>query len=155
VTDSNPTSAPADPPLFMLLNEIGIIAQLSQNRFEAVQPDGLRMSHFVLLNHLARVGDGTTPLRLARALQLAKSAITNTLQRLEERGLVRVEPDPEDGRGRRVWLTPAGRERRAAGIRTAVEAFALLEGVASPAMLDAIIPPLRALRQELDRAREG
>jgi hypothetical protein len=63
----------ADPPFFVLLNEIGIIDQVAQNRIEAVQPDGLRLPHFVLLNHLMRAGDGALPARVARAPQLAEA----------------------------------------------------------------------------------
>lgn len=145
---------PQDPPLFALLNEVGIIEQLARNRFEAAQPDGLRLSHFALLNHLIRVGDGTTPARIARAFQLTKGAITNTVQRLEEAGFVRVEPDPQDGRGRRIWLTPAGRARRQAAVRAATEAFGGLEA-ALPSDLEAqLLPALRRLREALDRARD-
>jgi DNA-binding MarR family transcriptional regulator len=151
---STPSDPPRDPPLFSLLNEIGIIDQLASNRFEAVQQDGLRMSHFVLLNHLVRVNDGATPARVARALQLAKGAITNTVQRLEERGLVRTEPDPADGRGRRIWLTEAGRARRQQAVADAAVAFAAMEAVMPPATIAALLPPLRALREYLDRARD-
>jgi len=152
VTHATP---PQDPPIFALLNEIGIIEQLARARFDQAQPDGLLLSHFVLLNHLVRVQDGTTPARLARALQLAKGAITNTVQRLEERGLVRVEPDPEDGRSRRIWLTPAGRARRQAAVRAAVEAFAGMEAVMPEARIATLLPVLRAFRQHLDAARDA
>jgi len=149
------TPPESDPPIFTLLNEIGIIAQLAQNRFEAAQPDGLRLSHFVLLNHLVRVGDGSSQVRIARALQLAKSAITNTVQRLEERGLLRTEPDPADGRGRRVFLTPEGRARRVAAVRSAAGTFAHPGAVLAPDTLAGLIAPLRALREQLDRDRDG
>lgn len=152
---TRPTAAPPDPPLFTLLNEIGIIEQLARNRFEAAQPDGLRLSHFVLLNHLVRVQDGAAPARIARALQLAKGAITNTVQRLEERGYVRVEDDPADGRGRRIWLTPTGRARRQAAIRAATDAFAGSGVALEAAEIDSLLGPLRRLREGLDRARDG
>ncbi len=151
---TRPPPPPQDPPLFALLNEIGIIEQLARHRFEAAQPDGLRLSHFALLNHLIRVGDGATPARIARAFQLTKGAITNTVQRLEEAGLVRVEPDPEDGRGRRIWLTPAGRARRQAAVRGATEAFAGLLADLPPGLEEQVLPALRRLREALDRARD-
>jgi DNA-binding MarR family transcriptional regulator len=149
------TPAPQDPPLFALLNEVGIIEQLARNRFDAAQPDGLLLSHFVLLNHLVRVGDGWPPARIASALQLAKGAITNTTQRCEERGLVRVEPDPEDGRGKRVFITLAGRRRRAAAVASATAALAPLLGDLPPGTVDALLPGLRAIRTRLDRARDA
>lgn len=145
--------ASADPPAFVLLNEIGIIEQLARTRFEALQPDGLLLPHFTLLNHLVRVGDGRSPVAIARALQLAKGAITNTLQRLEARGLVRVEPDPADGRGKRVFLTAAGRARRDAAVTAVTPALAgAMEGLDATALAETIAR-LRGVRERLDRAR--
>ncbi len=153
MTKPSAQPAPTDPPAFVLLNEIGIIEQLARARFEALQTDGLLLPHFTLLNHLVRVGDGRSPVAIARALQLAKGAITNTLQRLEARGLVRVEPDPEDGRGKRVFLTAAGRRRRDAAV--AIVAPALAEAIAGldAAALAETIARLRLVRESLDRAR--
>lgn len=149
------TAPPDDPPLFALINEVAIIEQLARNRFDASQPDGLLLSHFVLLNHLVRVGDGWPPARIAAALQLAKGAITNTVQRLEERGLVRSEPDPEDGRGKRIFITAAGRKRRAAAVASATATLAPLLADLPAGTIDALLPGLRAIRARLDRAREG
>lgn len=142
-----------DPPLFTLFNEIAIVEQLARQRFEAAQPDGLLVSHFAVLNHLARLGDGRSPVRIAEAFQLAKSAITNTLQRLEARGFVRLEPDPRDGRGKRVFLTPAGRARREAAVATATAAFVDVPGLPGEAAQLALVAELAALRQALDAAR--
>jgi DNA-binding MarR family transcriptional regulator len=149
-----PEDSPADPPAFALLNEIGIIEQLARHRFEAAQPDGLLLPHFALLNHLVRVGDGRSPVAIARAFQLAKGAITNTLQRLEARGFVRVEPDPADGRGKLVFLTAAGRRRRDRAVSQAGADLAGIFSVLSPGEVDRTIGTLRALRRRLDDARD-
>jgi len=142
--------SPQDPALFALLNEIGIIEQLARNRFERAQPDGLRLPHFAVLNHLVRLGDGKTPGQLARAFQLTKATMTNTLQRLEARGLVRVAPDPLDARAKRVFLTEEGRARREAAVAFTAED---LVGLAATSGIEAgaLLPPLRALRMALDR----
>ncbi|WP_376087448.1 MarR family winged helix-turn-helix transcriptional regulator [Roseomonas sp. CCTCC AB2023176] len=144
---------PDDHPFFALLNEVGIIEQLARNLFEGAQEDGLLLPHFVVLNHLVRVGDGANPARMARAFQLAKGALTNTVARLEARGFVRVEPDPRDGRGKRVWLTEAGRARREAAVESAVRV--LRESGAAPSEEEArgLVLALRAVRQRLDQAR--
>lgn len=144
---------PADPAPFVLLNEIGIIEQLARNRFEALQPDGLLLPHFALLNHLVRMGDGRSPVAIARALQLAKGAITNTLQRLELRGLVRVEPDPDDGRGKRVFLTEAGRARREQAVAAVAPALAEITAGLDPQAMAETIARLRLVRERLDRDR--
>lgn len=137
------------------MNEVGIIEQLARNRFDAAQADGLLLSHFILLNHLVRVGDGTTPARIANALQLARGAVTNTMQRLEERGLIRLAPDAEDGRVKRVFLTRAGRARRERAVRDATAALAPLLADLPPGSVEALIPGLREIRRRLDRARDG
>lgn len=48
---------------------------------------------------------------LARATMLSSGGMTRLVGRLEERGLVRREPDPQDARAFRACLTPAGRTR--------------------------------------------
>jgi DNA-binding MarR family transcriptional regulator len=143
---------PDPPPLFALLNEIAIIEQLARNRFERAQADGLRLPHFAVLNHLARLGDGRAPAQIARAFQLGKPAMSNTLQRLEARGFIRLEPDPKDARAKRVFLTEAGRARRAQAIAWAVQDLVGVQQ-ASGIAPEALVPALAALRAAMDRAR--
>jgi len=47
---------------------------------------------------------------LGKRLGIAPSTLTRNLARLEERGLIRKEPDPNDGRAQRVVLTQTGFE---------------------------------------------
>ncbi|WP_439552427.1 MarR family winged helix-turn-helix transcriptional regulator [Falsiroseomonas sp.] len=143
-----------DPPLFALLNEISIIEHLARNRLERALPEGLRVSHFVVLNHLVRMGDGRSLVRIARAVQVERPAMTNTIQKLEARGLVTLEADPRDGRGKLVFLTPAGRAAREEAVAIAQAAIAPVAGDVSAAEVDAVLPVLRRLRAALDRARD-
>ncbi|MBX9593101.1 MAG: MarR family transcriptional regulator [Roseomonas sp.] len=143
-----------DPPLFALLNEISIIEHLARNRLERALPEGLRVSHFVVLNHLVRMGDGRSLVRIARAVQVERPAMTNTIQKLEARGLVRLEADPRDGRGKLVFLTPAGRAAREEAVAIAQAAIAPVAGDVSAVEVDALLPVLRRLRAALDRARD-
>lgn len=138
-----------------LLTEIGIIDQLARARLEAVLPDGLLAPHFGVLNHLARLGDGVTPVSLARAFQVSKPTMTNTLQRLEARGFVELAPDPRDRRAKRVLLTSAGRAMRAAAMAAALAQAAELRQRIDDDELRAILPTLRRLRIVLDEARGG
>jgi DNA-binding MarR family transcriptional regulator len=107
-----PKNQPEDPLAFRLFVEIGIIEQLARNQLERGLPDGLKVSQFGLLNHLERLGGEWSPARLANAFQVTKGAMTNTLQRLEKRGLVQVLANPRDGRGKLVSITNAGRKMR-------------------------------------------
>jgi DNA-binding MarR family transcriptional regulator len=50
----------------------------------------------------------SSPGKLAKHEQLSSGAMTNRLDRLEERGLIRRLPDPDDRRGVLVELTEAG-----------------------------------------------
>ena len=146
---------PPDPPAFAFLNEVSIIEHLARNRLERALPDGLRASHFVVLNHLVRLGDGRSPARIARAVQVERPAMTNTIQKLEARALVRVGPDPRDGRGKLVFLTEAGRAAREAAVEAAAAAMAPAMGGIPPAELEAALPLLRRLRAALDAARDA
>lgn len=102
---------------FKVFNEIAIINQLSSTAFEKRLPDGLKVSQFGVLNHFIRVGDGSTPLQLANAFQVTKGAMTNTLKRLLGRELIKISPDPEDDRRKRVFITRKGREMRELSIQ--------------------------------------
>jgi len=55
-------------------------------------------------------GDGATMGELAQALDLAPSAVSGLIQRMEALHWVTRRPCPEDGRTQRVWLLPAGRQ---------------------------------------------
>jgi len=50
---------------------------------------------------------------LARATMLSSGGMTRLVGRLEERGLVRRDPDPDDARAFRATLTPAGAQKLA------------------------------------------
>ena len=142
-----------DPLVFQLFNEIGIIDQLSSARLESVLPDGLKMSHFIVLNHLVRLEGNWSPVRLASAFQVTKAAITNTLKKLEARGLVSIEADPLDGRGKLVSLTASGRVAREQCIAN-IEPYlvGLQQRFGRLAFTDAL-PFLRELRVYLDETR--
>lgn len=143
------------PLYFAFFNEIGIIAQLSRAAFEARLPDGLTVPHFSVLNHLIRVSDGRTPLELARAFQVPKTSMTNTLTGLEARGLVEMRPNPADGRSKRVWLTAKGRRFRDDAIATLIPAMEGFAARFSPDDIGALVPRLAEMRAFLDAARDG
>lgn len=144
-----------DPAAFRLLNEIGIIAQLSRTMFERLMPAGLTLSQFTVLNHFARLGGEKSPADLARAFQVTRGTMTSTLQKLEEKGFVDLSPDPRDGRGKRVRLTGTGRQARDAAIAALGPWIADLERQLDSAALAASLPFLTALRTHLDQARDA
>jgi len=144
-----------DPLAFRLLNEIGIIAQLSKTLFERQMSGGLTLPQFTVLNHFARLGGEKSPADLARAFQVTRGTMTSTLQRLEQKGYVALDPDPADGRGKRVRLTPAGLAARNAAIAALGPRTAELERAFGSEAFAAALPFLTDLRTHLDRARDG
>lgn len=73
---------------------------------------GLNGGEFDVLATLRRSGAPyrITPTTLAQNLMLSSGAMTNRLDRLESRALIRRLPDPGDRRGTLIELTSAGRE---------------------------------------------
>lgn len=144
---------PAEVLYFQLFNEIGIIAQLSGNRFQKVLPHDLTVAQFTLLNHAVRLGDGWTPARLAAAFQVTKGTMTNTLQKLEAKGFIRIDPDADDARSKRVFLTPTGRSARDTALKALMPELAALPEGFPPALAAEILPALERLRIWLDANR--
>ena len=73
---------------------------------------GLDASSFDVLATLLRSGAPyrIAPAHLAQAAMTSTSAVAQRLNKLESRGLVRREMNPNDGRGTLVALTDAGKE---------------------------------------------
>lgn len=138
---------------FRVFNEVAIVGQLAGALFEARLPRGFLVSHFGVLNHLVRVGDGRTPLDLARAFQVPKTTMTHTLAGLDRAGLVATRPNPEDGRSKRVWITPAGRTFRDDAIAALAPDVARLAARVPDATLAALLPGIETLRRALDEDR--
>ena len=139
--------------LFALMNEVAIIEQLARTILESRLPDGASQPHFAVLNHLVRVADGRTPMELARAFQVPKTSMTNTLAGLEKRGLVEMRPNPDDGRSKRVWITDGGREFRDDAIAALAPDLAAMDEALDGERLAALVPELARIRAWLDERR--
>lgn len=152
----NENSAAGKPDLgqiFRLFNEIGIVAQLSGAAFEKVMPGTMTLPQFTVLNHLVRLGDGRTPLEIARALQVSKGAMTNTLGHLERSGWIAVRPDDHDGRSKRVDLTDSGRAIHGKAIATVMGEMAWIGDIVQAHSVAQLLPVLETIRKALDARR--
>ena len=139
---------------FEFLNEIGIIEQLSSNRFQRLLPDGLSNAGFTVLNHFVRLQKQVdSPANLARAFQVTKGAITNTLVRLEALELINVLADPDDGRAKRVSLTQKGIDMREQVLALLEPELAIILDTIGPESLALALPVLRQVRSLLDETR--
>src|SRR3954470_2113728 len=101
------------------LSGMAVVARLLRvsHRVEEAQDEffsalGLKPGWLDVLGALRRAGDpySLTPTRLAEEALISTAGMTNRLDRLEQAGLVRRLPDPEDRRGILVELTGEGRE---------------------------------------------
>lgn len=145
---------PADHPVLQVFGLIRLIHEGVRDAIAESLPEGLTVPQYEVLRLIDFRGDGITPAEISQALHTPKSALTNTLQRLEENGFVQVRPCEEDGRKKRVWLTDVGRSAyidALAGIKpkmdTLREAFTLEE-------FREALPFLKALRTWFDE-RDG
>lgn len=139
--------------VFLLFNEIGIISQLSTALFERSLPDGLNNSQFSVLNWFSRVDNEATPGRLATAFQVTAGAMTNTLKKLEAKGLVKIEPDANSGRKKKVSITTKGMETRELAIISAAPMLKEFAGVFPQAKIEKQIKELQKMREYLDERR--
>jgi DNA-binding MarR family transcriptional regulator len=140
--------------VFEFLNEIGIIEQLSSNRFQRMLPDGLSVAGFSVLNHFVRLQKQVdSPANLARSFQITKGAMTNTLARLETLQLITITADPLDGRAKLVRITPKGAEMREQVIGILEPELQLTLDKIGTEALELALPVLRQLRAFLDDSR--
>lgn len=151
-TPASPGALP-DPLVFQLLNEVGIISQLSGHRAGRQLAPALNLSQFTVLNHFARLGGERSLVQLAGAMQVTRAAMTNTVSRLQAKGLLQVRPDPADGRGKLVSLTAEGLAARQAAVARLGQGMAALRGVVDEAALAQALDVLRQLRQWFDQNR--
>jgi len=84
----------------------GTLASLNREIRGALEPHGLLKSDARALR-LCAAGP-TRPSTIAQELDLSPAAVTQLLDRLEERHLIQRSPDPEDRRATVVSLTPQG-----------------------------------------------
>ena len=146
---------PEDHPDVQVFDEIRYIEHLVRTAITRKLPVGLTYPQFEVMNLLARRGDGVTPVAIARALQMTKSGLTNTLQRLVARKLIEVENCQSDGRKKRIWLTPDGRTAYGqcmVSIRPRMDR--LRDGFTQKEFRD-VLPFLKALRTWLGETHEA
>ncbi|MCX7287033.1 MAG: MarR family transcriptional regulator [Rhodobacterales bacterium] len=132
-----------------LFGELFMADQLARNRISRVLPKGMQLSHFSVLNHLARLGDERTPAQLAKAFHVTRGAMTNTLTRLEWAGHIHIRPDWEDARQKLVAISPSGRAARDAAVAAVVPLIAEVVQAMGHDKLRALLPVLRELRMRL------
>ncbi|MBI1171142.1 MarR family transcriptional regulator [bacterium] len=135
-----------------LFGELLTADQLARNRISKALPKGMELSHFSVLNHLARVQEERTPGQLAKAFHVTRGAMTNTLSKLEWAGHVHIRPDWDDARQKFVAISPAGRAARDAAVQAVAPFIADVVTSLGAERVRAVLPVLRELRIRLEES---
>lgn len=133
-----------------LFGELFMADQLARNRVSKALPKGMELSHFSVLNHLARVGDERTPAQLARAFHVTRGAMTNTLTKLEWAGHIHIRPDWDDARQKFVAISPSGRAARDAAVAAVIPMIGDVVQALGADKVRAVLPILREMRVKLE-----
>ncbi|TVS01088.1 MAG: MarR family transcriptional regulator [Rhodobacteraceae bacterium] len=128
--------------------------QLARNRLSKTLPKGMELSHFGVLNLLAKHQTEMSPAELARAFHVTRGAMTNTLAKLEWAGYIHIRPDWEDARRKMVAISPAGRSARDAALAAITPLIDAAVCTLGEDRVRQTIPVLRSLRQQFG-AEEG
>jgi DNA-binding MarR family transcriptional regulator len=143
-----------DPLAVALFSEILMADQLARNRLTKALPKGMEISHFSVLNYLARGKAEKSPGDLARAFHVTRGAMTNTLGKLEWAGYVHIRPDWDDARRKFVTISPAGLSARDAALDAITPLISDVVKSIGAEKVRAAIPVLREVRIQFDSERE-
>jgi DNA-binding MarR family transcriptional regulator len=132
----------------------GLNRRFHRSLDETLAEFGLTNGEWKTLCHLRQAGARSAG-QLAERAELSSGAMTNRLDRLEESGLVRRVPDPDDRRGVQVELTDAGRR----AWKDSVSAQAAKEALVAAALSDRekrqLNELLRRMMLEFERREQG
>ncbi len=132
-----------------LFSEIFMADQLARSRLTKALPNGMEISHFSVLNHLARSGDERSPAQLAKAFHVTRGAMTNTLSKLEWAGHIHIRPDWDDARRKFVAISPSGKQARDAALAAIAPIVGEVVDSIGGDKVKGALPVLRELRERL------
>ena len=133
-----------------LFSELFMSDQLARNQLSRVLPRGMELSHFSVLNHLARSHDERSPAQLAKTFHVTRGAMPNTLAKLEWAGHIHIRPDWDDARRKFVSLSPSGRAARDAALAAIGPLIGDVVEALGADRVRAVLPVLRELRLRLE-----
>jgi len=137
-----------------LLYLLAAVSDVASAQFHAhVRKAGLRVPEWRVLACLVDE-EGAMVTRLARLSLLEQSRLTKIIDQMAERGLVRRNPDPDDARRVRVFLTGDGRALAQRLVSDARDHEAQILSKLELADADAIKPTLRALLARMDDSED-
>ncbi len=147
MSDSND---PTDPLAIALFSEMFMADQLARAQLAKALPKGMELSHFSVLNHLARSNEERSPAQLAKAFHVTRGAMTNTIGKLEWAGYVHVRPDWDDARRKQVSISGAGKKARAQALESIAPILADVIDSIGADKVRSVLPILREVRKRFD-----
>lgn len=139
----------ASTPSIVFYSEIFTIEQKLRAKLNRLLPDDMELSHFSVLNHLVATHGECTPLQLAKALNVTKGAMTNTLSRLEVLGFVHIRKDWDDARRKHVSISQSGKLARDMALQATAPVFEDLSEILSDDELKQMLTNLRRVRLKI------
>ena len=91
-------------PMFRMLH-----SSISQRMSNALAAMELTSSQGQIMGCLAHFQQPPCPKDIEEKLQLSHPTVSGLLSRLEKKDFIRLEPDPGDGRCKRIYIQPKGR----------------------------------------------
>jgi DNA-binding MarR family transcriptional regulator len=120
-----------------------------------LRPHELTFARYEALVLLSFSREGELPMRIiGERLMVHPTSVTNTIDRLEQHGLVARKPNPRDGRGTLAAITPAGREVMRRATDDLMQAEFGMGGYSKPELQD-MFSLLRGLRVTAGDFKEG
>ncbi len=141
---------PKDSLAVALFSEIFMADQLARNRLSKALPKGMELSHFSVLNHLARGTEERTPAQLAKSFHVTRGARSDTLGKLEWAGNVQIRTDWDDARRKLVSISPAGRAARDVALEAITPILSASLTEIGTERVRAALPVIRELRVRLE-----
>ena len=92
---------------------LSIVSKLFNTRMDTLlAPHGLTPGQFSILHHVTRqrLEGGHSISQIAAAVEVEQPAVTKTMTKFQNMGLVSISPHPSDKRSRLVKSTPAAEE---------------------------------------------
>lgn len=134
-----------------LFSEILMADQLARAQLTKALPRGMEISHFSVLNHLARAGLERSPAQLAKSFHVTRGAMTNTLNKLEVAGYIHIRPDWDDARRKMVAISPAGKQARDAALAGIAPIIGDVVDDLGADRVKSALPIFRELRMRLEK----
>lgn len=144
-----------DPEVEAIVERIqGIGRRIKRSMMAVLAEHGLTLQEWQVLSHLRNRGNPceSSPGEIADQLELSSGAVTNRLDRMEQSGLIRRQPDPDDRRGVVIELTDEGRRAYEAAASTQARREAFFASALTGKQQQELNALLRTLMLAFERA---